>query len=58
VEAYVAANACAIAAIGERRRPELALVNHLVMGPLAAARAGARRAVRAGSSAGTASLPV
>ena len=38
VEAYVAANARAIAAIAARRRPDLALVNHLVMGPLAAAR--------------------
>ena len=38
VEDYVAANARAIAAIAARRRPDLALVNHLVMGPLAAAR--------------------
>ena len=38
VEAYVAANACAIAAIAARRRPDAALVNHLVMGPVAAAR--------------------
>lgn len=38
VEVYVAANARAIAAIAARRRPDLALVNHLVMGPLAAAR--------------------
>ena len=38
VEAYVVANARAIAAIGARRRPDLALINHLVMGPLAAAR--------------------
>ena len=38
VEAYVAANARAIAAIVARRRPDLALVNHLVMGPVAAAR--------------------
>lgn len=38
VEAYVAANARAIAAIVARRRPDLAFVNHLVMGPLAAAR--------------------
>jgi len=33
VEAYVAANARAIAAIAAHRRPDLALVNHLVMGP-------------------------
>lgn len=38
VESYVAANARAIAAIAARRRPQHALVNHLVMGPLAAAR--------------------
>ncbi len=38
VEAYVAANARAIAALAARRRPDLALVNHLVMGPVAAAR--------------------
>ena len=38
VETYVAANASAIAAVAQRRRPDLALVNHLVMGPLAAAR--------------------
>jgi glycosyltransferase involved in cell wall biosynthesis len=38
VEAYVAANARAIAALAARRRPDLALINHLVMGPLAAAR--------------------
>jgi len=38
VEAYVVANARAIAAIAARRRPDLALINHIVMGPLAAAR--------------------
>ena len=38
VEAYVGANARAIAAISGRRRPDLALINHLVMGPVAAAR--------------------
>ena len=38
VEAYVVANARAIAAVAARRRPDLALVNHLVMGPVAAAR--------------------
>lgn len=38
VEAYVAANARAIAAVAARRRPDLALINHLVMGPVAAAR--------------------
>ena len=38
VDAYVAANARAIAAVAARRRPDLALVNHLVMGPVAAAR--------------------
>lgn len=36
--AYVAANTRAIAAVAGRRRPDVALVNHLVMGPLAAAR--------------------
>jgi len=38
MEAYVAANAHAIAALAARRRPDLALINHLVVGPLAAAR--------------------
>lgn len=38
VEAYVVANVRAIAAITARRRPALALFNHLVMGPVAAAR--------------------
>ena len=38
VESYVAANARAIVALAARRRPDLALINHLVMGPLAAAR--------------------
>ena len=38
LEAYVVANARAIAALAARRRPDLALINHLVMGPLAAAR--------------------
>jgi len=38
VEAYVVANARAIAAICARRPPDLALINHLVMGPLAATR--------------------
>ena len=36
--AYVAANARAIAALAARRPPDLALINHLVLGPLAAAR--------------------
>ncbi|MEA2143305.1 MAG: hypothetical protein QOI64_1735 [Solirubrobacteraceae bacterium] len=38
IESYVAANVRAIAAVTARRRPDLALVNHLVMGPVAAAR--------------------
>jgi len=38
VRAYVGANARAIAAVSGRRRPDLALINHLVMGPVAAAR--------------------
>ena len=38
IEAYVAANVRAIAAVTARRRPDVALINHLVMGPLAAAR--------------------
>ena len=38
VEAYVEANARAIAALAARSRPDLALINHLVTGPLSAAR--------------------
>jgi glycosyltransferase involved in cell wall biosynthesis len=38
LDAYVDANTRAIAAICARRRPDGALVNHLVMGPVAAAR--------------------
>ena len=38
VEGYVVANARAISAVAARRRPDAALVNHLVMGPVAAAR--------------------
>ncbi|MDP1846278.1 MAG: glycosyltransferase [Solirubrobacteraceae bacterium] len=38
IEAYVAANVRAICAVAKRRRPDLALINHLVMGPVAAAR--------------------
>lgn len=38
IEAYVAANAAAIAAVAARRRPDVALIGHLVMGPVAAVR--------------------
>jgi glycosyltransferase involved in cell wall biosynthesis len=38
IAAYVAANAAAVAELRERVRPELALANHLVMGPLILAR--------------------
>ena len=39
VERYIAANAAAVAAVAERVRPDLALANHLVMGPVILARA-------------------
>ncbi|HST38930.1 MAG TPA: glycosyltransferase, partial [Conexibacter sp.] len=39
VEAYVAANVRAVREVVERAAPELALANHLVMGPLILARA-------------------
>ena len=40
VEAYVARNVAAVAEVIERARPDVALANHLVMGPLILARAG------------------
>jgi glycosyltransferase involved in cell wall biosynthesis len=39
VEAYVAANVAAAREVAERVRPDIALANHLVMGPLVLARA-------------------
>jgi glycosyltransferase involved in cell wall biosynthesis len=39
VERYVAANVAAVRELRERARPELALANHLVMGPVILARA-------------------
>jgi glycosyltransferase involved in cell wall biosynthesis len=39
VEAYVAANVRAVREVAERVRPDVALANHLVMGPLILARA-------------------
>ena len=39
VEAYVAANVRAVREVAERVRPDVALANHLVMGPLVLARA-------------------
>ena len=40
VERYVARNVAAVAEVVERARPDVALANHLVMGPLILARAG------------------
>jgi hypothetical protein len=39
VEAYVARNVGAVAAVADRARPDVALANHLVMGPLILSRA-------------------
>ncbi len=39
VEAYVAANVAAVREVAARARPDVALANHLVMGPLVLARA-------------------
>jgi glycosyltransferase involved in cell wall biosynthesis len=39
VERYIAANAAAVRDVAERVRPDLALANHLVMGPVILARA-------------------
>jgi glycosyltransferase involved in cell wall biosynthesis len=39
VDAYVAANVAAVRAVAEAVRPDVALANHLVMGPLVLARA-------------------
>jgi glycosyltransferase involved in cell wall biosynthesis len=39
IEAYVAANVAAVRAVAARARPDVALANHLVMGPLVLARA-------------------
>jgi glycosyltransferase involved in cell wall biosynthesis len=53
VERYVAANVAAVREVAERVRPDVALANHLVMGPLVLARAleGAPYAVKIHGSA-------
>ena len=48
---YIAANVEAVQAIAERARPEAALANHLVMGPVVLARAGLDYAVKIHGSA-------
>jgi glycosyltransferase involved in cell wall biosynthesis len=51
VEDYVARNVAAVAEVAARARPDVALANHLVMGPLILARAGLRYAVKIHGSA-------
>jgi glycosyltransferase involved in cell wall biosynthesis len=51
VEAYVARNVAAVADVVARARPDVALANHLVMGPLILARAGLSYAVKIHGSA-------
>ena len=51
VEAYVARNVAAVAEVVARARPDVALANHLVMGPLILARAGLSYAVKIHGSA-------
>jgi glycosyltransferase involved in cell wall biosynthesis len=51
VEAYVERNVAAVAEVVERARPDVALANHLVMGPLILARAGLSYAVKIHGSA-------
>ena len=51
VEDYVERNVAAVRAVVERARPDVALANHLVMGPLILARAGLSYAVKIHGSA-------
>jgi glycosyltransferase involved in cell wall biosynthesis len=51
VEAYVARNVAAVGDVVARARPDVALANHLVMGPLILARAGLSYAVKIHGSA-------
>ena len=51
VEAYVERNVAAVREVAERGRPDVALANHLVMGPLILARAGLNYAVKVHGSA-------
>jgi glycosyltransferase involved in cell wall biosynthesis len=51
IERYVARNVAAVRDVAQRARPEAALANHLVMGPLVLARAGVPCAVKVHGSA-------
>ncbi len=51
LEHYIAANVAAVRDVAARARPEAALANHLVMGPVILARAGLRYAVKIHGSA-------
>ena len=51
LEHYLAANVAAVRDVATRARPEAALANHLVMGPVVLARAGLRYAVKIHGSA-------
>jgi glycosyltransferase involved in cell wall biosynthesis len=51
IEAYVARNVAAVSEVAERVRPDAALANHLVMGPVVLARAGVPCAVKIHGSA-------
>ena len=51
LERYISANVDAVAEVAARVRPEAALANHLVMGPVVLARAGLRYAVKIHGSA-------
>ncbi|HEU4657322.1 MAG TPA: glycosyltransferase [Capillimicrobium sp.] len=51
IEAYVARNVAAVRDVAERARPDVALANHLVMGPAILARAGVPRGVKVHGSA-------
>ena len=51
LDGYIGANVAAVADVAERARPDAALANHLVMGPVVLARAGLRYAVKIHGSA-------
>ncbi len=51
LEHYIAANVGAVRDVADRSRPEAALANHLVMGPVVLARTGLRYAVKIHGSA-------
>ena len=57
IDAYMAANVSAVREVAERARPDVALANHLVMGPLVLARALGPRGAGAGHVAGAGGPP-